>query len=251
LTFERLAERQRLLSAFDAMRKDLDAEPEMVAQDSFTAKALDVLSSTKVAAAFDISREPEKIKAKYDTGNHKKYGEWGACCLLARRLVEAGVPVVTLNLGSWDDHGGTKTRGQPGYDPSIFDYMKVKLPLLDQCIHALVTDIAERGLDQDVAVVAFGEFGRTPRVNDQPNPGRGHWPDAGFALAAGGGWKMGQVIGETDAHAERAKGKPYTPQNLFATMYRLLGIDPATTLPDHQGRPMYLLDEREPIRELA
>jgi uncharacterized protein (DUF1501 family) len=126
------------------------------------------------------------------------------------------------------------------------------VPQLDQSIHALVTDLHERGLDQHVAVVVWGEMGRTPRVGTQKGTtgGRDHWPQAGFALMAGGGLKMGQVIGATDPHGERPKGKPYTPQNVLATLYHVLGIDPVTTLPDHQGRPIYLLDDREPVSEL-
>jgi len=126
------------------------------------------------------------------------------------------------------------------------------VPQLDRSIYALVTDLHERGLNRDVAVVVWGEMGRTPRVGTQrgTTAGRDHWPQAGFALMAGGGLRMGQVVGATDARGEAPKGQAYTPQNVLATLYRVLGIDPATTLPDHQGRPVYLLDDREPVAEL-
>ena len=126
------------------------------------------------------------------------------------------------------------------------------VPQLDRSVHALVTDLHERGLADDVAVVVWGEMGRTPRVGTQrgTTAGRNHWPQAGFALMAGGGLRMGQVVGATDARGERPRGKPCTPQNVLATLYHVLGIDPLTTLPDHQGRPVYLLDDREKVAEL-
>src|SRR4029077_15139228 len=123
------------------------------------------------------------------------------------------------------------------------------LPVLDRGIFALVSDLHQRGLDQDVAVVVWGEYGRTPRINR--NAGRDHWPQAMFALVAGGGFRMGQVIGATTARAERPVGSGYVPQNLLATLYKeVFDLDPAATLPDHSGRPVYLLDERETIKEL-
>src|SRR5262249_10260241 len=135
----------------------------------------------------------------------------------------------------------------------IFECLRLVLPQLDQSIYALVTDLHERGLDRDVAVVVWGEMGRTPRVGTQRGTvgGRDHWPQSGFALMAGGGLQMGQVVGATDPRGERPSGMPYTPQNVLATLYHVLGIDPVTTLPDHSGRPIYLLDEREKIAELA
>ena len=127
--------------------------------------------------------------------------------------------------------------------------MRVQLPQLDQGFHALVTDLHERGLEKDVAVVLWGEFGRSPRISR--GDGRDHWPEAGAAVLAGGGFKTGQIIGETDAQGGRSKVRPYTPGNVLANLYRHLGIDPAITLPDHNQRPMHLLDERELVRELG
>jgi uncharacterized protein (DUF1501 family) len=159
--------------------------------------------------------------------------------LQARRLVEAGVQVVTvLAPGYWDTHGNN------------FGTLRQLLPVLDRGIYALVCDLHERGLNQYVAVVVWGEYGRTPRINN--NAGRDHWPQAMFAVVAGGGFRTGQVIGATTARAERPVGGSYVPQNLLATLYReVFGIDPATTLTDHTGRPIYLLDQRETIRELS
>jgi uncharacterized protein (DUF1501 family) len=154
---------------------------------------------------------------------------------------------VVHDPGGWDTHANN------------FKILRAKLPLYDQAVSALLTDLCDRGLDQDVAVVIWGEFGREPRVSVDKgacethklcDPGRGHWPEAGFALMAGGGLKMGQVIGETDRRAERAKGRPFTASSVLATLYHVLGMDPATTFPDHSGRPMYLLDHPESIQEL-
>jgi uncharacterized protein (DUF1501 family) len=135
--------------------------------------------------------------------------------------------------------------------------MRKMLPEYDRAIAALLTDLYDRGLDQDVLVVIWGEFGRSPRIGDEARAlgsryadGRGHWWDAGFAVVAGGGLRMGQVVGETDARAERSKGTPPTPQNVLATIYHVLGIDPSTAFPDYQGRPTHLLDDREVILEL-
>ncbi len=182
------------------------------------------------------------MRAKY--GNGKEY-------LQARRLVEAGVPVVTITP---QNHGvPPKCNGQWDHHDHIFRCLRIVLPQLDQSIHALVTDLHERGLEKDVAVVVWGEMGRTPRVGTQRGTvaGRDHWPQAGFALLAGGGLQMGQVIGATDARGELPVGEPYTPQNVLATLYHVLGIDPETTFPDHRGRPIYLLDDRRKIEELV
>src|SRR5262249_18288872 len=152
--------------------------------------------------------------------------------LLARRLVEAGVPVVTLRMGLWDHHGNVI---QASGGKSIWDNLKTQLPLLDRSVHALVTDLHERGLDKDVLVLVWGEFGRTPKISQA---GRDHWPDDGFALFACGGLKMGQVIGETDSKAARPKIRSVSPQNVLATIYHALGINSCLTVPDFSGRPM-------------
>ena len=157
--------------------------------------------------------------------------------------MEAGVRVVTLSLNEWDHHGGPQA--------DIFSALRCLLPLLDRSLNALFNDLRDRGKSKkDVLVVVLGEFGRTPKIEPQ-GPGRGHWAEAGCALLYGGGLRMGQVIGETDARAERAKSGSINFQNIFATIYHVLGIDPATTLPDFSGRPQYLLDDREPIAALV
>src|SRR5262249_39519426 len=162
--------------------------------------------------------------------------------LLARRLIEAGVRVVTLRDGEWDHHGGPQS--------DIFAALKRKLPLLDRSLCALLSDLKARGLDNDVLVVVLGEFGRTPKITAL-GPGREHWADAGCAVFFGGGLKMGQVIGETDSQAEQPKSGQISFQNVLATIYHVLGIDQTTQLTDFTGRPQYLLDDREPIAELV
>jgi hypothetical protein len=240
---DRLANRTTLLNALDKFRSDIDARGEMAGMDAFTVRALDMIGSNRVRTAFDLSREPPDVHARYggdieykDDPDRRRCWE-GSKFLLARRLVEAGVPVVTLAVGVWDTHG------------DHFKYQRDNVPLLDRSLHALITDLHERGLDQDVAVVVCGEMGRTPRINK--TAGRDHWPAAGFALFAGGGLRMGQVIGATDGRGERPQTRPYTPQNILATLYHVLGIDPTRTFPDHAGRPRYLLDDQEKIAELA
>jgi len=239
-TNDRIAERQDLLRSFDTLRRDLDRSGALATADACTARALDMLTRPQVRTAFDLTQEPAAAHAKY--GKIDNTGESGSIdpkkLLLARRLVEAGVPVVTLQVGGWDTHSKN------------FDYMRRWLPVLDRAIHALTTDLHERGLDKQVAVVMWGEMGRTPRIN--AGGGRDHWADSGFAFFTGGaGLQMGQAIGETDARGERAKGKRYTVQNVLASIYRVLGIDPATTIPDHTGRPQYLLNECESVAELG
>lgn len=245
---ERLRDRRQLLRTFDTIRRDLDAGPgNLAAMDAFTAQAMEMVSSPKARDAFDISREPENVRNLYGPATQ---------LLQARRLVEAGVKVVSVSFvgvdegrkeacgfggGTWDTHG------------NIGKCLGHLLPQFDRAVYALATDLQERGLDKDVAVVFWGEMGREPRLTPNPprKPGRGHWPQAGFALMLGGGLQMGQVVGATDAKGAHPIGQPYTPQNVLATLYRVLGIDPETTLPDHQGRPMYLLDDRRPIVELV
>jgi uncharacterized protein (DUF1501 family) len=156
-------------------------------------------------------------------------------------LVEAGARVVTLRAGSWDHHSGPEA--------DIFHALKHIVPVLDKSVHALVTDLEARGLAEDVLVVVLGEFGRTPKITPQ-GPGREHWADAGCAVFFGGGLKMGQVIGATDARGERATRGETTFQNLIATIYAVLGIDPAATLPDFTGRPQFLLNDPKPVANL-
>jgi hypothetical protein len=252
MSLNRLSDRDRLRSAFDNLRREVDTLGNAGAVDSYTSQALEMITSSKAREAFDLEKEPARVREKYGAKEAKYiYGNepkptvpWDPQrFLLARRLVEAGVSVVTLRVGTWDYHGTTSGTG------NIFTGLRSQLPLLDRSIHALVTDLHERGLDKEVAVLVWGEFGRTPRLNNVE--GRDHWPDAGFALFAGGGLKTGVVVGETDSRGERPKTRAVGPQNVLGTLYHALGIDPSWTLPDFSGRPMRLLDDGEPIAELV
>jgi uncharacterized protein (DUF1501 family) len=243
MTLDRLADRRGLLGTFDALRRDLDdARGGVAGMDAFTARALEMITTNKARDAFDVSKEPEPVRARYGKGME---------FLQARRLVEAGVPMVTLTPRNHNP--GPMCNGEWDHHDHIFRCLRAVVPQLDRSVHALVTDLHERGLGRDVGVVVWGEMGRTPRVGTQKGTtaGRDHWPQAGFALLAGGGLQTGQVVGATDPRGENPRGQAYTPQNILATLYHVLGIDPSTTLPDHQGRPVYLLDDREKVAELV
>jgi hypothetical protein len=228
VSLDRLQNRKELLGHLDTIRREVDYGGSLAGVDAFTARALDMVTSKNAREAFDVEKEPQAVRDRYGRENME--------FLKARRLVEAGVSVVTLATGGWDTHSDN------------FTSMRKQLPRIDQGIHALVTDLHERGLGKDVAVVMWGEFGRSPRISN--GAGRDHWGPAGFALMAGGNFKLGQAIGETDSHGDRSKGTPMTPSNVLASLYHHMGINPATALPDNNGRPMYLLDDREPVREL-
>ena len=241
ITLDRLSDRMALLESFDRFRRDVDASGNMEGLDAFHRQALGVLTSSRLVEALDLSKEDLKVRARYGYGDMKNVDDGGPCCmdqfLMARRLVEAGVRCVTLTFGRWDYHGKN------------FDQLRERLPKLDSGVSALVGDLHERGLDKDVTVVVWGEFGRTPKINN--SAGRDHWPNVSCALLAGGGMRTGQVIGSTDKHAAEAKDRPVTFPEVFSTLYHNLGIDLNTTLIDRTGRPMYLLDDRQPMKELV
>ncbi|MBI2805948.1 MAG: DUF1501 domain-containing protein [Planctomycetes bacterium] len=243
VTRAQLGDRRALLSRFDTLRRDLDdSRGTMQGMDAFNAQALEMITSNRARDAFDISREPPYVRELYGRGTDY---------LRARRLVEAGVPVVTLTPNN--PTAPRDCNGQWDHHDHIFRCLGAVLPVYDRSIYALLTDLHQRGLDQDVAVVVWGEMGRTPRVGTQRGTtgGRDHWPQSGFCLIAGGGLRMGQVIGATDPRGENPRGRAYTPQNVLATLYHVLGIDPITTINDHQGRPIYLLDDRDKVAELV
>jgi hypothetical protein len=248
----RLDDRRSLLSAFDTYRRELDMRRESENMDAYTSRAFDIITSPRAREAFDLSREPLSVRERYGTRNDKytyvgrAYDTaWeGEKFLLARRLVEAGVSVVTLRVGSWDHHGNVI---QAVGGVSIWYSLRSVLPLLDRSIHALVTDLHDRGLDKEVVVLIWGEMGRTPRISQA---GRDHWMDAGYALFAGA-VRTGQVIGATDRRAEVPRTRAVKAQSVLATLYHQLGIDPSQQVPDFNGRPQYLLDERAPIGELV
>jgi len=245
----RLTDRRQLLGAMDDLRRGVDKAGEMGAFDAYQAQAYDMITSGRARQAFDISEEPESAVQRYKSAGSeffysrtKSFWDWQAF-LRARRLVEAGVPFVSMQVGTWDHHCGGANDG------SLFESYHTLLPRYDASLAALITDLHERGLDKDVCVVVWGEFGRTPRVNK--TGGRDHWPGAGCVLFAGGGLKMGQYVGATNAHGEAPITRAYNPQNVLATLYHVLGINPAATIPDTAGRPVYLLDDREPVGELV
>ena len=241
VTLDRLADRRALLSGFDQFRRDLDHSGSLEAADSFQQQAFNILTSSKLMDALDLSNEPAKVRERYGKGDANNYGDGAPrnCehFLIARRLVEAGARCVTLNFGRWDFHSNNHSE------------LLTHLPLFDQAISALVEDLHERGLDQDVAVVAWGEFGRTPQIN--ADAGRDHWPQVGCALLAGGGMKTGQVIGATDHLGGEIVDRGVHFGEVFATLYHQLGLDPnRVSLPDLTGRPQYLVDAWQPMREL-
>ena len=243
VSLAQLQDRRTLLESFDRFRQWQDASSDMQAYDSYTQKAFDVLTSSQLVEALDIEKETAATRELYGRGSAEPaFGEdagphWMDQFLVARRLVEAGVRCVTLSFGSWDRHH------------SNFARLPSQLAMFDQAITALVTDLHQRGIADDVSVVAWGEFGRTPRINK--DAGRDHWPQASCCLLAGGGMTTGQVIGSTNRLGEVPQDRPIHYQDVFATLYRQVGIDVnVTTIPDHSGRPQYLLDRRDPIPEL-
>jgi len=243
VTVDRLSDRKSLLKGLDGLRRDVDASGMIDGMDAFTQAAFGVLTSSKLVDALDISKEDPKVRERYGDGKPYKYQYDGApTCndhlLMARRLVEVGVRSVTMSYGRWDSHGAN------------FDLVRHHGPRLDQGIAALVQDLDERGMLDDVTVVVWGEFGRTPRINK--GAGRDHWPRVSCALLAGGGMRTGQAIGATNRLGEYAQERPVDMQEVVSTIYHNLGIDTmSATLQDPTGRPQFLTDIREPIRELV
>jgi hypothetical protein len=237
-----LADRRQLLSSFDSLRRDIDSTGLLGGMDADTQRAFGVLTSSKLLEAFDLDREDPRVRARYGDGRPYQYQYDGAPTvndqlLLARRLVEAGVRCVTLTFGRWDSHGDN------------FKLVRDHGGKLDQSLSALVEDLSLRGMLDDVTVIAWGEFGRTPRINAQA--GRDHWPQVSCALLAGGGMRTGQVIGATNRLGEYAKERPVHFQEVFATLYHNLGLDSSkVTITDATGRPQYLVD-RPVIGELV
>jgi len=243
ISLERLQDRRSLLASFDSFRREVDQSGMMEGMDSFHQQAFGVLTSSKLAEAMDLSREDPRVRERYGTGSEKLQsdGSWKRLdqFLMARRLVEAGARVVTLSFSRWDWHSGNFKRGREDF------------PLLDQGLSALTEDLKLRGLDQDVSVVVWGEFGRTPKINDKA--GRDHWPRVSCALLAGGGMNHGQVIGATDRLGGEAVERPVHFQEVLSTLYHNMGIDARkVTIPDLTGRPQYLVDAQyAPLPELV
>jgi hypothetical protein len=242
ISVEQLADRRRLRTAFDRLRCDIDQSGQMDAVDAFTQSAFNVLTSSRLLHALDLSKEPAAVRERFGDGTPYQFQYDGAPTvndqlLLARRLVEAGVRCVTLTFGRWDSHGQN------------FALVRDHGSKLDQCLSALIEDLDARSMLKDVTVIAWGEFGRTPQVNK--DAGRDHWPQVSCALLAGGGMRAGQAIGTTNRLGERADQRPVHFQELFATLYHNLGIDPwATTVHDPAGRPQHLVEQYPAMREV-
>jgi hypothetical protein len=241
MTLEQLGDRKKLLSSFDGLRRDADVNGLIAGADKDTAQAFDVLTSSKLLEALDLSKEDPRIRERYGDGKPYKFQYDGAPTaneqlLIARRLVQAGARVVTMSYGRWDSHGDN------------FNLVRDHGGKLDQCMSALVEDLAAHDMLDDTTVIAWGEFGRSPRIN--PQAGRDHWSPVSCAYLVGGGLRGGQVIGSTNRLGEHAKDRPVHFQEVVATLYHNLGLDPTTTtINDPTGRPQYL-SERGPLREL-
>lgn len=256
---QRLTERSTLAARLDRLRRDIDTSGAMEAADRFETQALTLLTSSEAQEAFDLTRESEATRDRYGRNS------WGQQCLMARRLVEAGVSVVTTEfdgplcgrVANWDDHA---------VNHHVFDALAYRAPFFDQAVSALIEDVYNRGLDERVMVIVTGEFGRTPRISYVASsgggvasaeagivqPGRDHWPRANTMLFAGGGIRTGQVIGATDRLGEDPVDRRVGPDDFLATIYHHLGIDRINSgIVDFSGRPVLLAPNGEPIPELT
>src|SRR5438876_2876886 len=243
---DRMDDRQLLLRRFDRLRAELDSSGSMAAMGKYEQQAVGILTGGRVRDALDVHKEPAATREKY--GKHL----WCQQALLARRLVEAGTAFVTLDLsyhtasGTWDTHGDNI----PPYG-GISKGLGPLLPLFDHLLTTLVTDLDQRGLLDDVLVLAMGEFGRTPQMGTQGSTdGRNHWPVVMSLALAGGGFRHGQVIGATEHDGGAIKQRPVTPSDLAATIYQHMGVPLDTTYTDNTGRPRYIVDSGQPIAEL-
>lgn len=243
ISLERLQNRRRMLQSLDTCRRDLDNSVNVQDRDATTAAAFDLLTSSKLADALDLSKEDPKVRERYGTGKPFNFTYDGVptnneLLLMSRRLVEAGCRVVSLSYGRWDSHGDN------------FNLVRDHGGKLDQCVSALIEDLEVRGMLQDVTVAVWGEFGRTPKINK--DAGRDHWPQVSCALLAGGGMKVGQVIGATNPLGEYATERPVQFQEIVATLYHNLGINVESTyIEDRSGRPVQVLEQLKPIEELV
>ena len=229
LTLDRLDDRRSLLGKLDRINRKRDVSGTMEGLDKFTAQAYEMVTGPTARNALDLANEDPRLRDRY--GRNRL----GQSCLLARRLVEAGVTFVTISDGNWDHHG------------QIFQLCRQQVPPLDAAVATLVEDLHDRGLADNVLVLVWGEFGRTPRVEGN---GRNHWPGSMFALMAGGGLKMGQVIGATGRKGESPSERPLRPEHVIRTVYQVLGIDPLHEFPNESGRPMPILNQADVISEL-
>lgn len=233
---DRMNERAGLLKQLDGIDREVDRTGSMSTMDQHQQAAMEILLGDTAKKAFDMEQEDARTRDRYGRG------PWGHYTLMARRLVESGVRFVTVDMPHWDTHSSMKTG------------MESRLPVLDMAIDGLMQDLKDRSLLNDVLVVIMGEFGRTPKINNglpnDPVPGRDHWGQAMSVVMAGGGLRMGQVIGATNARGEHPVERPLTPADVLATIYHIVGIDHHTSFLDHSGRPVPLVDGGSPIKEL-
>ena len=235
LELANVRKRRDLLTRFDSLRRDIDRTGVMDGLDAFKAKALEMVTGEEVRKAFEIDSEPDALRARY--GRH----QYGQSALLARRLVEAGARVVTVNTGYWDHHN------------DVHPNLEQHLPPLDAAMATLIEELDERGMLDTTLVLVMGEFGRTPKITTLPGsktPGRDHWSSAMSILVAGCGTPAGQIIGATDKNGYTAVESIYGPENLVSSIYLKLGIDPNTILYNRVGRPIHLVSDDRPIKEL-
>ena len=254
---ERLNDRVSLLSGLDSLRKDVETSGLLDSMDTFNQRAISMITSSEAHKAFDLSHESDALRDRY--GRH----EWGQRAILARRLVEAGVPWVTIvmenpyvsgitmpdwGVYNWDSHA---------VNCHLFRDAEVRFPIYDQVVSAMIEDLYDRGLDKRVMLVVTGEFGRTPRINERPGtkskvmqPGRDHWPNSMSFIVSGGGMRTGQVIGETNTRGEEPVKRPLSPNDLWASVYKHLGINFDDAFPDFGGRPMPILPFADCVDEL-
>jgi len=244
ITLDRLQDRRKMLAALDRFRAEIDQTGGMQGHDDFNQQAFGILTSSKLAAALDLQQEPVEVRERYGHGEDKLQDDGSTRLLtnflLARRLIEAGVRCVSLSFSRWDWHNQNFEQGRRDF------------PMLDQALSALIEDLDQRELLNDVSIIVWGEFGRTPKINT--TAGRDHWPQVSSALIAGGGMRHGQVIGATNRLGEHATERPVHFQEVFATLYKTLGIDvSAITFPDLQGRPQFLVEHNKyrPMPELV
>ncbi len=234
MSLERLGDRKTLLDGLDGLRREMDATGMMSSMDSFTQRAVNLVTSGELARALDMNKEDPRNKERYGIDQNGENYRF----LMARRLISAGVRCVGLSWGGWDTHGDN------------FKQMRRQLPPLDKALSALIEDLEAQGRLDDTIIMMSGEFGRTPRING--GAGRDHWAPASSFFIAGGGFRHGQAIGSTTRLGETPKDRPYHIHNIFYTVYKQLGIDAdAVTLTDPNGRPQYLVDHRELVRELV
>lgn len=231
VTVDRMNSRREMLKKFDTLRRDADSSGLVAGMDKFEQQAFELITSPKVQDAFDVEKETEETRNLY--GRHT----WGQSLLLSRRLVESGVRFVTMDMGGWDTHANN------------FEDLKNKLPTFDTAFAALIEDLDRRGRLANTLVLLWGEFGRTPRINS--GAGRDHWSNVFTTVMAGGGLKRGVVVGESDARAEFPKERPYSPQDILATMYEKLGIDRSKEYKNEADRPVEILNYGQPISEIV